>query len=620
MPRTLPVRALILAAVALAGMPSTGAGQSADQVLPVAAHVPIARAHVAGVVRDQAGAGIRGVSVLAVGGTIAMSRTDDLGRFAMSVPAGDYVLRATREGYVSTYREPVRLDADQRVQRLITLARVDPDRLQMASIGDLGASGPASESSQQPAPAPSDDRNDSDAAWRLRHLQPTVLRDVSATMLVEEPRQARESPAGPWRDGVSTPVDWLADTDLTGQVNLLTTGSLDVTGAAAPLRWPHGVAYVVLGAPVGAEGAWTVRAALTAGDLTAWTLQGEYAARAGTRHAFRTGFAYSTQVLDSASTTPVIPALPVARRVGGAYLADRWALVPGVEIGYRVRADRYDYLASPNLMSGNVSLRVDVAPRATVVARLAPRMIAPGADQFVPPASSGVWLPPERTFSPLDSLDRLAAEAVDEKAVEIEMRLHDGDAPVIRAGRFSQSTERQMATMFGLDAASAAGHYYVASPGDVQVDGWLLGISGPLGPYLRGSMDYRSGRAAWDLRAGARLLSAVPSLARAAAEQTHDVTTSVEADLPATATHVNVAYRLNSAFSVIEPRLLAPGGRFAVEVRQQLPFQPLGRGQLTLLVSARTLLRELDADGAYFDELLTLAPPLRVTCGLQMKF
>ena len=61
-------------------------------------------------------------------------------------------------------------------------------------------------------------------------------------------------------------------------------------------------------------------------------------------------------------------------------------------------------------------------------------------------------------------------------------------------------------------------------------------------------------------------------------------------------------------------------GRFNVEIRQQLPYRPLGGGDLNLVVSARTLLRDLGPDGSYYDELMTLAPPLRITCGIQMRF
>jgi hypothetical protein len=187
--------------------------------------------------------------------------------------------------------------------------------------------------------------------------------------------------------------------------------------------------------------------------------------------------------------------------------------------------------------------------------------------------------------------------------------------------RFSERTSDQIATIFGLDEASQVGHYYISSPGEVTVDGWVFGITGQLFENVNGTVDYAAtraewtgGRESWDLGLTAR------SLGRSGIERDHDLTTSVEATVPASATRVSVAWRVNTGFSrpaADEPGL---GGRFAIEVRQQLPVRPLGRGELNLLVSARTLLHEIGRAGAYYDELLTLAPPLRLSCGLQMRF
>ena len=46
----------------------------------------------------------------------------------------------------------------------------------------------------------------------------------------------------------------------------------------------------------------------------------------------------------------------------------------------------------------------------------------------------------------------------------------------------------------------------------------------------------------------------------------------------------------------------------------------LAQIDLNLLVSARTLLRDLGEEAAYFDDLLTIDPPLSLTFGLQMRF
>jgi hypothetical protein len=257
----------------------------------------------------------------------------------------------------------------------------------------------------------------------------------------------------------------------------------------------------------------------------------------------------------------------------------------------------------------------------TLVASAAPHMVAPGADQFLPPAEAGTWLPPERTFSALDPGGALLPERVDRYDLVLETRLTRDDAPVVRVGRFTEATADQMATLFGLDDRSAAEHYYVSSPGDVRVDGWVVGVAGSLSRYVQGTVDYRAVTAAWNDPSGHRRLRRVaPSVARRGVETGQDLTTSVRASVPMTATTVNVAYRFNTAFAVPAQSQPASAGRFKVEVQQLLPFRPLGRGELNLLFSARTLLRDVGDEGAYFDELLTIDPPLRVTCGLQMRF
>lgn len=621
MPRT----SLVLTACLLVAAGSTSVqAQLHGRVVPVAARVSAGDAFIAGTVRDDTGAGLAGASVLAMGTSLAVARTDDRGRFSLRLPPGDYVLRAVRDGYISTYRETLRLAADDAQQRVITLARPltpGPTAVQLASMAGV-AEAPAEIPVPAPAAAnPGGDSSHSDTAWRLRHLQKTVLRDESGASLWDDDAiDVALARAALTASPVRAAASFLGASDFTGHVDFLTMSSLSASGALVPIEWPRGVAYVVFGAPVGDRGDWTVRAALTAGELTSYTFIGEYQARADREHAFRTGVAYSAQALTADAPLATLATLPVSRRVGGVYLMDRWSIARGLEIDYGVKLDRYDYLAAPNLVSGTLGVRASVAPRTTLLASASPRMIAPGADQFVPPAAAGVWLPPERTFSPLRADDLLRPERVERYDAMLETRLRAGDgSPVVRAGRFTEVVTNQIATLFGLPEAGGTGHYFISSPGDVRVDGWVIGVGVPVSKFVQGTVDYRATRADW-LGPGARLLRRdAPSVARRGAEGGRDLTTSLQATVPVTATHFNVAYRFNNRFSGPQ-RDAGPAGRFNIEVAQQLPFQPMGRGELNLLLSARTLLRELEENAAYFDELLTVDPPLRITCGLQMRF
>ena len=83
-----------------------------------------------------------------------------------------------------------------------------------------------------------------------------------------------------------------------------------------------------------------------------------------------------------------------------------------------------------------------------------------------------------------------------------------------------------------------------------------------------------------------------------------------------------MAYRVSSAFSQDEREQLQPGfgARFDVELRQSLPYRPLHGSTLDVVVAVRSLSRDLRSPGSIYDELLTVAPPLRVLGGLQVRF
>jgi hypothetical protein len=119
-------------------------------------------------VRDAVGIALPDVSVLALGETIVSARSDPQGRFQLSLHPGDYILKATRTGYVSNYREPVKVQSTTLLERTITLTR------------------------QPGAPDPADeDHAHTDLAWALRHLTRSVLRDGSRRTGRRDSRHAR---------------------------------------------------------------------------------------------------------------------------------------------------------------------------------------------------------------------------------------------------------------------------------------------------------------------------------------------------------------------------------------------------------------------------------------------
>jgi hypothetical protein len=57
-----------------------------------------------------------------------------------------------------------------------------------------------------------------------------------------------------------------------------------------------------------------------------------------------------------------------------------------------------------------------------------------------------------------------------------------------------------------------------------------------------------------------------------------------------------------------------------VQIRQALPYQPTRGGRLELIFSIRNLFRDLRGEASFYDELLTVKPPLRVMGGIQVRF
>ena len=112
-----------------------------------------------------------------------------------------------------------------------------------------------------------------------------------------------------------------------------------------------------------------------------------------------------------------------------------------------------------------------------------------------------------------------------------------------------------------------------------------------------------------------------PSAARTVDERFHDVRAAADLDIPQTDTRVSVVCRVNTQFSRGDadatPGL---GARFDMQVNQALPFQPVRGGRLEVLVAVSNMLRDARQQGSYYDELLTVAPPLRLLGGFQIRF
>ena len=287
-------------------------------------------------------------------------------------------------------------------------------------------------------------------------------------------------------------------------------------------------------------------------------------------------------------------------------------------VTYGARVARYDYLDKSGLVSPRLGLTLSPGDHTRLKASATSRALAPGAEEFVPPVQSAIWLPPQRTFS---SLDGRGLEA--ERTNQLELALERDVAGATLTTRvFHQQVGEQIATVFGVqlpDAPAQFGHYFVANTGGLQATGWSAGLRTTVAPRVHGSVEYTLSSARWNPSSDAGyLVLLAPSVLRLESERVHDVTAAVEAALPETSTRLIVLYRVSNAFSVINER---PGldSRFDIQVRQSLPFMDFGAARWEMLVAVRNLFRDATSDSSIYDAIV-VHPPKRIVGGLTLHF
>jgi outer membrane receptor protein involved in Fe transport len=607
-----------------------------------------------GVVRDDHGLPLRGAMVSALGATTHFATTDSTGRFTFeSLLPGVYLVRAHLSGFSTPRANLVAVKSSAKVSSSIAMHRVaDPvgtaGRIESTPVmtASIVAAAPESHTTPTETAPPTvnadgevsvdngSDHDHSEFAWRLRHLKRSVLKDATDAPEIPADLPAPGdafSQAGKSLFGraVESPVRLatalFGDGPLSGQLNLLTTGSFDSPQEIfSGDHFSHGVAYVAIGSPIG-RADWSLRGAVTQGDLASWVLAGAYTTRRPATHAYDLGLSYSTQRYYGGNAAALVAVTDGSRNVGAMYGFDRWTITPRLVVNYGARYDRYDYLGGRGLLSPRVTFTITPVRAFHIRASASQRALAPGAEEFLPPLGDGVWLPPERTFAPLSADARFHAEHGQHYELAVDRDF--GDAAMVTFRTFYQRVDDQIATLFGVRVperpAADLGHYYVADAGEVEAHGWGIGISRAMSRRFRGSLDYTTSAADWNPGVDGMLIALwSPSALRRQSERVHDLTTSVETEIPQTATRVFVLYRLNTAFVRHDSEVDRPGfdARFDVQVRQSLPFMNFSSAQWEMLVAVRNLFREPAPDSSLYDELLVVRPPKRIVGGLLLRF
>ena len=612
----------------------------AQGLQPVARVASLAAGSIEGIVHDEKGAPIAGAMVSALGATTAFATTDRGGYFELrTLSPGPYLVRAHSSGYIAPRGQVIDVRPSSRVSSSIGLRHVSPPSVLTADFGAAPTSDAAPPAAAEGVTNGSDDDH-GEMAWRLRHARRGVLKDAT----VPEDLLADSTPDSTFN--VFAPVAFLGravgspaqlatnffgGTPFTGQVNLLTTGSFDTPQQMFALdSLSHGVAYVSVGAPAGSSADWTVRSALTQGDIASWIVAGSYATRAPARHRYDLGLSYATQRYDGGNTATLRTVTDGNRNAGAIYGIDTFTISPAVTLTYGARYSRYDYLSDRSLVSPRVALTLAPAEHLRINALFSSRAVAPGAEEFLPPADNGVWLPPQRTFSPLDASQPLRAERTTHVDVEVERDLAAGATVTFRG--FRQHVDDQLVTMFGVQMPGApatdVGHYFVANSGNVDAAGWSAGIRTALADRVHASLEYSLARATWyPLDGTDYLLVVAPSAVRLESERIHDLSTAVETDVPETSTRVLILYRVSNAFArpatgsqTATGDRPALDGRFDVQVRQSLPFMNFSTAHWEMLVAVRNFFRDTTVDQSLYDELLVVRPPKRIVGGLTLRF
>ena len=152
-----------------------------------------------------------------------------------------------------------------------------------------------------------------------------------ATLVDDESERHAFAPVDAFGRAVGSPArlatSFFAETPFSGQVNLLTTSSFDTPRQLfSGSNLARGAAFVRVGAPVGDQGDWTVRGAITEADLSSWMLAGSYRTRAPARHQYDLGMSYSTQRYDGGNPLTLRDVSDGSRNAGTVYGSDTFAL------------------------------------------------------------------------------------------------------------------------------------------------------------------------------------------------------------------------------------------------------------------------------------------------------
>ncbi|MFL2433449.1 MAG: TonB-dependent receptor domain-containing protein [Vicinamibacterales bacterium] len=615
---------------------------------------------VTGVVVDDDSRSASGV-LLSLSGPVGTSLvvSDERGRFTFTnlIP-GRYLIR-THLNASGSARRVFELGANDRVFKRIVMKERSSSALVQFSNAGVGAIKAAVASSavlpsvelfpvavenqldfeDQAGPENTDDGDLLDVAphdhnaksWRLRRIQRSVLKDAGYGITIQPDLADSESQITQTAPSSNAP-QFDRRVPLSAELQLLTratvAGVSDLWTADALQGQVASLALAPFGDPD-----LTVRGALemVGGQASSWVLAGQYAAQPSASHAVRLLMSYSKQsALPSGGLLPDYMTDTTfrfpSREVGSVEAADSWSVSPNLIVDYGTAFDRYGYLQDGALLSPHAAIKFAPFGATRFHIGASQQMTAPGAEQFLPPLD-GLWLPPERTFTSLSGFDDLRAERTVHFEVGVEQSLTD--RTVVGVKRFTQDVNDQLVAMFEAGRhvpigtlPASGGHYYLTSASGLTADGWGVSVMHVIDDRVHGSVDYSLVTADWAPWTAQGLPPSRVGVFRNGFERFHDVTATVEATIPETATRVTARCRVNTAYATASEGAVTSGldARYDIRVMQMLPFSPIDGSTWELLVAVRSLFHEQVAGGSVYDELLVVSPPQQVVGGLVVHF
>ncbi len=478
-------------------------------------------------------------------------------------------------------------------------------------------------------------------AWRLRRARRSILKELREIPgVVTSDGEAAESDF----EGRVTSLDKSASltanplsrlfggTPMSGEVQFLTRTTLNDLGQL----WSRGsvpgqVAYLSL-LPVN-DSDWAVQGTfdVSTGVPASWAIAGQYVTGPVPDHSLQLAMSYSKQsYLQTANLRPSLTGTTeldaLAREVGSIGADDTWSVSQRMVVDYGATFARYGYLEDGVLLSPRAGVTVSLFDGTRARISLQQKMTAPGAEQFLPPLE-GVWLPPERTFTSLSRFDELEAERTGNVAVGLDQRVTENG--VLGVTRFNQNVSNQLITMFSTGRhvplgtlPAAGGHYYLTSANGVRADGWGINYSHTSDGLVSGEVNYSYVRSGWLPENAAGSVPMVGGFLQSGSERFHDVTATLEAEIPKLSTRVVARCRVNTAFTKAHQDVLSAGldARFDIRIMQDLPFSPFEGSQWELLLALRSLYYDPLVGGSMFDELLVVDPPRQFIGGLVVNF